>query len=129
MNGRRLVLTSAILVAGLRMWMQLRGKTKTPFGEWAVGWGVTYFFLALISEEYERAAGTLAAIIAVGAFLQNGTTLFKDMTGAVSGGAGFVPTPFTATTTTTAASSSAPTRGAASTGPTAQQVNIATGAA
>ena len=114
MNGKRWVLTSAMLVAGIRLWMQLRGKTKTPFGEWAVGWGVTFFFVAMLSEEYPQAAGALAGTIVVGAFLVNGASLFEDMTSAVSSGAGFVDKPF-APGSQAAASPAGATTGAHST--------------
>jgi hypothetical protein len=125
-SGRRLVLTSAMLVAGLRLWAQLRGKTKTPFGEWAVGWGVVFFFIALISEAYPQPAGALAGIVVVGDFLANGAQLFEDMTAAISGGAGFVAAPFggasAASVNAATGASSAPAQA------TAQQVNTATGA-
>ena len=48
--GRNALLTSAMIVAGIRMWNQLRGKTKTPFSEWAIGWGATFFILSVMSE-------------------------------------------------------------------------------
>jgi hypothetical protein len=94
------VLTAAILVAGIRLWMQVRGKTKTPFAEWAIGWGSLFFFLALVSEAYPQAASSLAGTIVVGDFLVNGASLFEDLTGVVKGaetGPILVDTPFAAT--------------------------------
>lgn len=118
MKGRRWVLSAALLVAGLRLWQQLRGTTKTPFNEWAIGWGVTFFAIALISEVSPQAAGGLAGTLVLGDFLVNGASLFEDMTSALSTGAGFVDQPFTPTTpaaaTTTTGSSS---RGASVGGP------------
>lgn len=100
MKGKRWVLTAAMLVAGIRLWMQVRGKTKTPFAEWAIGWGVTFMFLALLAESYPAAAGPLAGTIVTGDFLVNGSSLFDDLTGLVTGATGgstLVADPFAAT--------------------------------
>lgn len=84
-NSKRWVLTAAILIAGIRLWMQVRGKTKTPFAEWAIGWGSLFFFLALVSEAYPQAASGLAGTIVVGDFLVNGASLFEDLSSVVTG--------------------------------------------
>lgn len=110
-GGKRALVTAALLVAGIRLWMQLRGKTKTPFPEWAIGWGATFFILALMSEASPEAAGTLALTVVVGDFLMNGTTLLTDVTGSITtaekGTPTFVPTPFAAAPATTPTSRAA----------------------
>ena len=116
MKDRRWVISAALLVAGLRLWQQLRGTTKTPFNEWAIGWGVTFFAIALISEVSPQAAGGLAGTLVLGDFLVNGASLFEDMTSALSTGAGFVDQPFAPTTTPTTPAGSS-TRGASVGGP------------
>ncbi len=108
MKGKRWVITAALLVAGIRMWMQVRGKTKTPFAEWVIGWGALFFFLAMMAEVYPAAAAPLAGTVVVGDFLTNGASLFDDLTGLVSGtltGPILVNEPFAAAST---ASSSSP---------------------
>lgn len=101
--GRGALITSAMIVAGIRMWMQLRGKTKTPFNEWAIGWGATYFILALISEVSATAAGSLALVVAFSDFLVNGVGLTTDISAAITGtegGSTFVQAPFAPTAQT-----------------------------
>ena len=104
MKGKPWVITAAALVAGIRLWMQVRGKTKTPFAEWAVGFGALFVFLALMAEWAPYAAGPLAGVIVVGDVLQNGASLFEDIstdvTGTDSGGQILTATPFAATPTT-----------------------------
>lgn len=107
MKGQRALVTSAIVVAGIRLWMQLRGKTKTSLSEWAIGWGVTFFFLSMLSDAFPQGAGALASMIAVGDFLANGTTLFTDIssvvTGSEKGSSLFVSNPFGGSTPTASA--------------------------
>lgn len=110
-GGRNALITSAMLVAGIRLWMQIRGKTKTPFQEWAIGWGATFFFLAVLSEAAPTAAGSLSLLIATSDFLINGVGLTQDITGLVSGtetssDAGFVANPFASSTANTQKSNS-----------------------
>lgn len=97
-GGRNALIISALVVGGIRMWLQVRGKTKTPFVEWAIGWGATFFLLALLSEASPGAAGSLSLIIAVSDFVVNGVSLTTDVnslvTGAESPSSIFVPTPF-----------------------------------
>lgn len=80
-----LLLTAAMVVAVIRAWEQLRGKAKTPFPEWAVGWGATFFLLSLLSDVSPEGAGMLAWIIVVSEFLAKGTSLTKDVSGAIVG--------------------------------------------
>jgi hypothetical protein len=107
-GGRNALVTSALLVAGIRMWMQLRGKTKTPFNEWAIGWGATFFILALLSEASMTAAGSLSLVVAFSDFLVNGVSLTNDISSAITsnekGTAGptFVAQPFATPPTTSA---------------------------
>lgn len=111
MRGRDGLITAALIVAGIRMWSQLRGKATTPFNQWAIGWGATFFMLSLIAEVSESAAGALALIIAVSDFLKNGVSLTTDVSNVVTGqatggasGSTFVAQPFSgqqATPTTT----------------------------
>lgn len=84
-QAKSLLLTSAMLVAGIRLWMQIRGKAKTPFNEWAVGWGATFFVLSLMSEVAPTGAGMLALLVAVADFLNNGVSLTTDLTNVVTG--------------------------------------------
>jgi hypothetical protein len=97
-GGKSWVITSAVIIAGIRLWMQVRGKTKTPFAEWAVGYCALFFFLAIMSEWAEPAAASLAGIVVVGDVLTNGSSLFEDVstvvTGTEAGGQILTPTPF-----------------------------------
>lgn len=99
-GSKNALLTSAMLVAGIRLWMQLRGKTKTPFNEWVIGWGATFFFLALLSEASPQAAGGLSLVLAFSDFLVNGISLTTDVNSAITqsetnkGSSVFVPAPF-----------------------------------
>ena len=97
-GGKRMLVTAALLVAGIRMWMQVRGKAKTPFAEWAIGWGALFFLLSIFSEAYPAGAGSLALTIVVGDVLVNGTSLFTDISGAITGAEKgqpvLAPTPF-----------------------------------
>ena len=105
MKGKRWVITAAAIIAGLRLWMQVRGKTKTPFAEWAVGFGALFVFLALMAEWAPQAAGPLAGTIVVGDVLRNGASLFEDVSSLTTGaetGSIFQPAPFAATTPATA---------------------------
>lgn len=79
MRGRGWIVTAAIMVAGIRMWMQVRGKAKTPFSEFAVGWSVLFFFLALVTEASPGAGAPLAMLVVVSDFLINGQSLFEDL--------------------------------------------------
>ena len=84
-DARRIVVTSAIVVAGVwgvRSWKLSGGNPFTgtvqgvmSFGEFATAWGVTYFVLAMISETAPRVAGSLAALIMIGDLLANGKQL------------------------------------------------------
>jgi len=117
LKAKSWVITSAALIAGVRMWMQIRGKTKTPFSEWVVGFGALFVILAVMAEWAPAAAGPLAGTIVVGDFLVNGASLFDDISSVVTGtetaagsstpvskGGGSItePTPFTTSTSTPA---------------------------
>jgi hypothetical protein len=85
-GGRTALVTSAMIVAGIRLWTQLRGKAqKKPFSEWAIGWGATFFLLSLMSEVAPTAAGSLSLVIAFSDFLVNGVSLTNDISGLVTG--------------------------------------------
>lgn len=84
-GGKRALFTAALIVAGIRMWEQLRGTTKTPFPEWAVGWGATFFLLSVLSEMTPQGAGALSLVIVIGDVLVNGQSLFSDVSGAITG--------------------------------------------
>lgn len=96
-GGQTALITAAMVIAGIRLWSQLRGKAKTPFNEWAIGWGAMFFTLALLSEVAPTAAGALAWIAVVSDFLQNGVSLTTDVSSIITGqekGDTFVPQPF-----------------------------------
>lgn len=96
-GGKSALLTSALIIAGIRLWMQLRGKTKTPFQEWAIGWGALFFILALLSEVSPSAAGSLSLVVVVSDFLVNGVSLTTDISSTITGsekGSTFVQHPF-----------------------------------
>jgi hypothetical protein len=84
-GGRNALITSAMIVAGIRLWNQVRGKTKTPFQEWAIGWGATFFILSILSEAAPTAAGSLSLIVAVSDFLTNAVGLTTDLSGLITG--------------------------------------------
>ena len=107
MRGKRAIIFGMLVVVAIRMWMQLRGKTKTPFNEWAIGFGALFFILALLSEISENGASSLALLVALSDFLINGESLTTDVSNVISGSETsnspvFVPTPFAATTNSTA---------------------------
>jgi hypothetical protein len=109
MKAKGWVVTSAAMIAGIRLWMQVRGKTKTPFAEWAVGFGALMVFLAVMAEWAPQAAGPLAGTIVVGDFLQNGASLFEDLSGIITGGekgSVLVTSPFGGASSTSSTSSS-----------------------
>lgn len=83
MKPKKAIITVAIVVGGIRLWMQLRGKTTTPFSEWAIGYGVLIIFLAFLAESYPPAAAPLAGTVIVGDVLKNGAGLFEDITAAI----------------------------------------------
>jgi hypothetical protein len=83
-GGKTALLTSAMLVAGMRLWMQIRGKTTTPFNEWAIGWGATFFILSLVSEASPAGAGALSLVIVLADFLKNGVALTTDISSLVT---------------------------------------------
>ena len=98
-----------LVVVAIRMWMQLRGKTKTPFNEWAIGFGALFFILALVSEVTENGAASLALLVALSDFLINGESLTTDVSNLItntektSGNTPvFVATPFGPTMTPSA---------------------------
>lgn len=84
-GSKRALLTSAIIIAGIRLWMQVRGKTKTPFVEWAVGWSALFFILALLSEAAPSAAGALSLVVVTSDFLVNGVSLTDDISSVIQG--------------------------------------------
>jgi hypothetical protein len=107
MKTKAWVITAAALIGGIRLWMQIRGKAKTPFPEWAVGFGALFVFLALLAEFAPAAAGPLAGTIVVGDFLANGEGLFEDVSSVVTGtetGSILSPTPFASTSSSSTAS-------------------------
>lgn len=104
-GSRKALLTSAMIVAGIRLWLQVRGKTKTPFPEWVMGWGATFFFLSLLSEASPQTAGGLSLVIVTSDFLANGVGLTTDLSSIVTGaekGKVFTDNPFGATPPTPA---------------------------
>jgi hypothetical protein len=118
-GGRTALITSALVIAGIRMWAQLRGTAKTPFSEWAIGWGAMFFILSLVSEVAPGAAGMLSLIAAVSDFLQNGVSLTTDLSGLVTGastGPVLVAQPFAATAAPAPASTTAPATAKVTTG-------------
>jgi len=103
MKSKQWLITAAALIGGVRLWMQIRGKTKTPFSEWAVGYGALFVFLAVLTEAMPQAAGALAGTVVVGDFLVNGASLFEDLSSVVTGtetGAILTDAPFAAGKTT-----------------------------
>lgn len=86
-TARRTVVTVALLLAAVRGWQTFSGTAKTPFAEWAIGWGATFFFLALLSEPLPAAAGGLSLVIGVGDFLSNGAMLTSSLEGALASSA------------------------------------------
>lgn len=101
--SKNALITAAMIVAGIRLWLQVRGKTKTPFNEWAIGWGATFFFLAVLSEVSPTSAGSLSLVIAVSDFLANAVNLTTDIESLIgnapgsnksSGGSVLVQQPF-----------------------------------
>lgn len=106
-GSRRTIVTVAVVVAGIRLWMQVRGKTTTPFGEWAVGWGALFFILSLYSEIAPQGAAMFSLIVATADVVKNGTSLFTDVSSVVTGaekqGSSTVlsPTPFSGPASTT----------------------------
>ena len=110
MKPKAWVITSAAIIAGIRLWMQIRGKTKTPFSEWAVGFGALFIFLAILAEAAPAAAGPLAGVVVVGDVLQNGSSLFEDISSVVTGsekGSILTATPFGSSSSTSSTSSTA----------------------
>lgn len=111
---KRWIVTAALIVAGIRLWMQVRGKTKTPFDEWVVGWGALFMLLAIFSETGpagEQLAAGLAGTVVLGDVLVNGSSLFEDISGAIKGAEKgqpvLTPSPFAPMTVS---SSTPPTR-------------------
>lgn len=106
MSRSRSLLTAFAIIGGIRLWMQIRGTTKTPFTSWAIGYGALFVMLSLAAEAYPPAAGALAGTIVVGDLLVNGSSLFEDIssaiTGAEKGQSILDPTPFSASTSGTA---------------------------
>jgi hypothetical protein len=74
-----------MVVAAIRLWTQVRGKSKTPFHEWAVGWGALFFMLALLSEAAPGTANSLAILVAFTDFLVNGVNLTTDLSNIITG--------------------------------------------
>lgn len=96
-GSKNALIVSAMFVAGVRLWMQVRGKTKTPFSQWAVGWGATFFMLSMLSEVSPSAAGSISVVVAFSDFLVNGVSLTTDVSKIVTGsetGSVFVAQPF-----------------------------------
>lgn len=87
-GAKSALITSAMVVAGIRLYLQIRGKTTTPLQEWVVGWGATFFILALLSDAAPSAAGSLSILIAFSDFLINGVALTTDLEDIVTGAAG-----------------------------------------
>ena len=133
MKAKGWVVTSAAMIAGIRLWMQVRGKTKTPFAEWAVGFGALMVFLAVMAEWAPQAAGPLAGTIVVGDFLQNGASLFEDLSSIITGGekgSVLVTSPFGGASSTSSTSSTSSSPAAASPTPAAALgTALSTGAA
>jgi hypothetical protein len=71
-----------MFIVAIRMWAQLRGKSKTPFREWLVGWGALFFMLTLIPP---AAGNSIAVMVAFTDFLVNGVELTTDLSNIVTG--------------------------------------------
>jgi hypothetical protein len=109
MKAKGWVITSAALIAGVRLWMQVRGKTKTPFREWIVGYGALFVILSVLAEAMPSAAAPLAGTIVLSDFLLNGEALFTDLSSIITGGESadsvLVATPFAPSTPTSTSTS------------------------
>lgn len=90
-GSKNALITAALIVAGIRLWLQVRGKTKTPFNEWAIGWGATFFFLAILSEVSPTSAGSLSLLIAISDFLANAVNLTTDIESLIKNAPGSGP--------------------------------------
>lgn len=83
MKGKNGIITAAIVLGGMRLWLQLRGKTKTPFEEWFIGYGALFFVIALFSEASPGGASMFAWLVVLADFLENGESLTTDISSAI----------------------------------------------
>lgn len=84
MKAEGSLLTAAMVIAAIRIWTQMRGKAKTPFVEWAIGWGALFFILALLASVSPLAAAMLAWLVAIADFLTNGVSLTQDISTSIT---------------------------------------------
>jgi hypothetical protein len=79
---------AAVMVAGVYAYRRLvEPATKTPpapIAHFVIGFGVTFIVLALLAQSAPALGGMMAILIAVGDLLVNGTTLTRDLTGALN---------------------------------------------
>jgi len=93
-TSERWVTISALIVAGIYGYRRLTEATSTPvtlkkiagignpvpLGAFATAWGFTYLVVAIMAEAMPGVGGAFAILIAVGDFLTNSQSVFKDVT-------------------------------------------------
>lgn len=84
-GGQTALVTCAMIIAAMRFWLQIRGKTTSTMQEWLVGWGATFFILSIIADVSPGTAGVFAITLTLADFLKNGVTLTNDLEGVVTG--------------------------------------------
>ena len=94
-NKSGLIIVCALVIGVIRAWMQFRGTTKTPFVEWAIGFGAFFFIVSLIAGVSPEAAAALALLVTVADFLQNGVSLTTDISSVIGNAPGMNTTPKT----------------------------------
>lgn len=52
-----------------------------PVGRFVIGWGFTFLALSLLTPVSPKGVATMAALVAAGALLGNGTAVAKDLSG------------------------------------------------
>jgi len=93
-TSERWVTISALIVAGVYAYRRLTEATSTPvtvkklagignpvpLGAFATAWGFTFLIVAIMAEAAPGVGGAFAILIAVGDFLTNSQSVFKDVT-------------------------------------------------
>lgn len=82
-NAKGIIVTTAIILGGMRVWLQLHGQTTSTFRQWVIGFGALMFGLAVLSEWSAAAAGGFALLIVVTDLIENGKPLFDSITSAI----------------------------------------------
>jgi hypothetical protein len=82
------VTLSAFVVAGVYGYRKLIEPTTgqgtvSPTSHFVIGWGFVYITLSLIAQGAPELGGMLAILVMVGDLLAQGTSLTKDLTGAL----------------------------------------------